>query len=63
MITEHKLCQSGMQWVMSVGDTQVQTIRKVVQFGCIPPWHKGKDKVAHNAIKKMIPFYNTEGAF
>ena len=57
-ITEHKLCQSGIQRVMSVGDTRMRTIRNAAQFGSIPPRHQGKDKVAHNAIKKMIPVLN-----
>ena len=57
-ITEHKLCQSGIQRVMSVGDTRMRTIRNAALFGSIPPRHQGKDKVAHNAIKKMIPVLN-----
>jgi hypothetical protein len=58
-IIEHKLCQSGMQRVMSVGDTRMRTIRQAAQFGSIPPRHQGKDRVAHNAITKNDPRFKS----
>jgi len=46
-----KLCQSGMQLVMGIGDTRIRRIRQASQVGFIPPQHKGKGKVAHNVIR------------
>lgn len=55
----HKLCQSGMQLVMDIGDTRMQRILQASQVGCILPQHKGKGKVAHKAIRnndsRLVP--------
>jgi hypothetical protein len=47
----HKLCQSSMLLVMGISGTRMQRIREASQVGFIPPQHKGKGKVAHNAIR------------
>jgi hypothetical protein len=52
LLQSHKLCQSGMQLVMGIGDTRMQRIQQASQVGFIPPQHKGKGKVAHDAIRR-----------
>ena len=52
LLQSHKLCQSGMQLVMGIGDTRMQRIQQASQVGFILPQHKGKGKVAHNAFRR-----------